>query len=313
MLAGLPGYIWFMIAKHKLFFACLLLLPSVALSQKDPDAALRVQTLVNQLGSTDRAVRMSAESELKKSPTPEALPILLNATESSSGDVRAALVRILSFYNDPRKIPVLIKIRKAFLDDEELHVGDQLQLLGDPAAQALMDSLPDPCDDSATDVGMYVSWVGFVIGGMNRTNPEPMSPLISGLRSVNPCKQRAASEALQTCCAAPGTGLGDPEIILFTEALSSKDERIRLAASHWIDAFKGDYKKLEFGGIREVLIAAYQNNAPPATMVEIARLLAEDRCPRVTRFMRAAVHAPNADIVHIAQEYLSQNRSSAPN
>jgi len=266
--------------------------------------------LIKQLGSADATTRTSAETELKKSPTPEALPIVLNAADSSSGDLAVALVRVLAVYNDPRKIPVLLKIRKAFLSDD-LNVGDQLQLLGDPAAQALMDSFPDPCDDSDTVVGTYVSWVGGVIGDMNRTNPEPMSPLISGLRSGNPCKQRAASEALQYCCAEPGTGIGDPEIILLTEALESQDEKIRSVADQWIDSFKGDYNKLEFGGIREVLIAAYQNNAPPATMVEVARLLSEDPSPRVTRFMRAALHAPNPKIQHIAQEYLETNGSSA--
>jgi len=79
-----------------------------------------------------------------------------------------------------------------------------------------------------------------------------------------------------------------------------------------VDRFvQGDYNQLEFGGIREVLIAAYQNNTPPATMVEIARLLSEDSSPRVTRFMRAALHAPNPKIQHIAQEYLETKGSSA--
>ena len=297
--------------KCKLLLTSLLLFPGAVFAQHESQTVSRTRTLVKQLSSTDTTARTSAETELKKSPSPEALPILLNAAEVSSGELRAVFVRILAVYNDTRKIPVLLKVRKSSLSDD-LNVGDQLALLGDPASTALMNSFPEPCDDSDTVAGTYVSWVGHVIGDMNRTNPEPMSPLIAGLRSGNPCKQRAATEALQTCCAEPGTGLGDPHITLFTDAVSSEDEAIRSASKQWISSFKGDYTKLEFGGICEVLIAVYQSNAPPATMVKIARLLAEDPSPRVTRFMRAAIHAPNPKIQDIAREYLATNSSSRP-
>lgn len=297
-----------MIVMGRLVLLCLLLLPSAVFPQQESDAIFRTRDLVKQLSSADVAVQTAAESELTRSPKPDVLPILLEAAASASGDLRAHFIRILAAYKDPRKIPVLITIRKTFLSDD-LGIEDQLRALGDPAAQALMDSLPEPCDDSGVDLGTYVSWVGHVIGEIN---PLALSTLIAGLRSGNSCKQRAAEEGMQYCCAEQGTGLGDPQIILFTRAVLSKDDRIHSAASEWVDSFKGNYMKFEFGGILEVLIAAYQANAPPATMIEIARLLAEDPCPRVTRFMRAAVHAPNPNIQHIAQEYLTKNDSSHP-
>lgn len=41
-------------------------------------------------------------------------------------------------------------------------------------------------------------------------------------------------------------------------------------------------------------------------MVKIAGMLSQPERPRVTRFMRAAVHAPNPEIQRIANRYLSQ-------
>jgi hypothetical protein len=42
-----------------------------------------------------------------------------------------------------------------------------------------------------------------------------------------------------------------------------------------------------------------------AAMEKIAVMLSDTERPRVTRFMRAAVHAPNPKIQRIANEYLS--------
>ncbi len=52
-------------------------------------------------------------------------------------------------------------------------------------------------------------------------------------------------------------------------------------------------------------------NAPPTTMETIAGLLAGVATPRVSRFMRAAVHAPNSEIQRIARHYLSLQETSA--
>jgi hypothetical protein len=56
----------------------------------------------------------------------------------------------------------------------------------------------------------------------------------------------------------------------------------------------------------EALIAEYQSNAPPETMEKIAVMLSDTERPRVTRFMRAAVHAPNPKIQRTANEYLTR-------
>jgi hypothetical protein len=56
----------------------------------------------------------------------------------------------------------------------------------------------------------------------------------------------------------------------------------------------------------EALIAEYQSNASPETMEKIAVMLSDTERPRVTRFMRAAVHAPNPKIQQIANEYLTR-------
>jgi hypothetical protein len=240
-----------------------------------------------------------------KSPSPDSLPIILKALESSKGELRSVLVDILGVYKDPRKISALIKAARPYDGDPtDVTIGDQLTELGTPAGQALIDSLPAKCDESDDELSSYTSWVGFVIGHIN---PWSLSVLFAGLRSGNPCKQRAAQEGLQMCCAEPEYGLGDPQITLFTSAVLSDDERIRSAAEQWIDSFRGEYRNFEFAGTIEVLIAAYQKNASPATMIEIARLLADDPCPRVTRFMRAAVSAPNPEIQQIAHEYLAKN------
>jgi HEAT repeat protein len=86
------------------------------------------------------------------------------------------------------------------------------------------------------------------------------------------------------------------------------DERIRSAARSWLAAWSGKPSDLDFSGIVDALIATYQSKAPPDTMVKIARMLSQPGRPRVTRFMRAAVHAPNPEIEEIATRYLSVYR-----
>ena len=74
-------------------------------------------------------------------------------------------------------------------------------------------------------------------------------------------------------------------------------------------------QNIDFSGTVEELISVYQSNAPSETMVKIADMLSKPERPRVTRFMRAAVHAPNADIQSVAQKYLSRyaaNTDSVP-
>jgi hypothetical protein len=289
---------------------CLLLILWTVASAQTVDTASRGRLLVAQLSSPDRGLRDAAKSELIKAPNPESLPVLLEALADSKGELRSALIDILEVYKDPRKIPALIKAARPYTGDPtDLKIGNQLSELGTLAAQALMDSLPAKCDESDDELASYASWVA---DGIGHINPWSLPTLFAGLRSGNACRQRAGQEGLQICCARPEYGLGDPDIILFTSAVLSDDERIRFAADQWIDSFHGDYKDLEFSGTIEVLIAAYQKNVSPATMIEVARLLAGDPCPRVTRFMRAAVNAPNPQIQQIAHEYLAKTSGNRP-
>jgi hypothetical protein len=45
-------------------------------------------------------------------------------------------------------------------------------------------------------------------------------------------------------------------------------------------------------------------------MLEMARLLAEDPCPRVTRFVRATTHTRDPEIQQLAKNYLEKNGPS---
>jgi hypothetical protein len=297
--------------KGFLVLICLLLASWTVRSAQTSDTASRTRALLEQLSSPDHGRRDAARSELIKAPNPDSLPALLKALADSNGELRSALIDILEVYKDPRKIPALIRAARPYTGDpNDVKIGNQLSELGTPAAHSLMNSLPTKCDESDVELTSYTSWVADVIG---HTNPWSLPALFAGLHSGNACGQRAGQEGLQICCARPEYGLGDPDIILFTSAVLSDDERIRSAADLWIDSFHGDYGDFEFAGIIEILITAYQKNAPPETMIGVARLLASDPCSRVTRFMRAALNAPNPKIQQIAHEYLAKNhRTSAP-
>jgi hypothetical protein len=217
------------------------------------------------------------------------------------------MLEVLAVYKDPQKIPTLMAIAFAVSGNTgNADVETQLSELGTPAARALMKSLEKDCDPS--DTGGYTSWVGNILSNM-QTGAFPV--FIAALRNGNRCQQIAAEGGLQRAYAEPGEGLGDPTIILFTSAVESEDPVIHVAAGKWIESFGGDTEKLDFEGIVEVLIAAYRANVPPTTMEAIADLLAEAPRPRVSRFMHAAVHAPNPKIQHIARDYLMLHETSA--
>lgn len=93
---------------------------------------------------------------------------------------------------------------------------------------------------------------------------------------------------------------------LASDAATDPDEHIRGAAKRWFGSWKGREDKIDLSGIVEALIAEYQSNAPPETMEKIAVMLSKTERPRVTRFMRAAVHAPNPKIQRTANEYLTR-------
>ncbi|HKI11485.1 MAG TPA: HEAT repeat domain-containing protein [Candidatus Acidoferrum sp.] len=261
---------------------------------------------MEQLRSPDPSVRGAAKLELIKSASPDALPILLKQTPLTPGQTQMAMLEVLAVYKDPQKIPKLIAIALAVGGATgNADVEGQLSELGAPAARALMESLEKDCDPS--DSGGYTSWVGNALANM-QTGAFPV--FVAAVRNGNRCQQMAAEEGLQRAYAERGQGLNDPIINLFIKAVESGDPVIHAAAGKWIDSFGSGIEKLEFGGMVEVLIAAYRANAAPSTMEAITAMLAGVSTPRVSRFMRAAVHAPNQEIRRIAGDYLSLHETS---
>ena len=96
------------------------------------------------------------------------------------------------------------------------------------------------------------------------------------------------------------------DIRLASAAATDPDEDIRAATKRWFESWKGREDKIDLSGIVDALIAEYQSNAPPETREKIVVLLSDTERPRVTRFMRAAVHAPNPKIQRTANEYLTR-------
>lgn len=246
---------------------------------------------VEQLFSADPAVRGGAKAELLQHPDPAHLPALLKALPASTGTIRDDLLEILGKYDDPRKIPVFLAVLKS----SKTSMGQmerQLAALGAPAAEALLANCP------ANDE-YYGHWAGYVLSWMGKTG-TPF--LVGAVQSEDGCKHQAGEVGLE---AQFGDASELPwDIELASDAAVDQDPRIRGAARKWFDSWKGKEENIDFSEIVDALIAAYQASAPE-TMVEIAKMLSQSERPRVTRFMRAAVHAPNPEIQQIANRYLS--------
>lgn len=283
--------------------ALCLLTPLAVCAQQPTSNISRAETLVQQLRSTDPSVRGAAKVELVRSVSPEALQILLRELPLVPEHDQLTLLEVLAAYKDPQKIPVLISLAITANANVSDQISGQLSELGEPAARALMKLLEKSCDPS--DPGGYAGWVARTIADMRQ---NVFAVFVAALRSANECQQIAAEEGMQRAYAEREYGLADPSIILFTSAASSEDPVIHSAVGKWIDANNGN---VDFDGVVEVLIATYRANAPPATRVTIAKMLAAAPRPRVTRFMNAAIHAPNQEIQSIAREYLQLNVSSS--
>jgi HEAT repeat protein len=282
---------------------CLLQVPGECLAQQPSKITARAEELVKQLQSPDSSVRGAAKLELQSSPSPVVLPILLEVLPTSSGDAQNALIDVLAVYKSPDKIPALVMIAAK---SNNLSVAGQLEDLGAPAAKALMQSLGEPCEAE------YASWVGETIGEMGDAG---LPVLVEGFHSNSQCHESAAAEGLQRYyyrnCKDPGDRGPDPAAELFGYATTSADDRISTAAIQWINSQQiKEGTCVDFSGVVEPLIAAYQSNAPTETMVQIAKFLSWCPTARVTRFMRAAVHAPNPEIQGIAQDYLARNAAA---
>lgn len=253
---------------------------------------------VRNLFSADSALRGNTKNELLNHPDPALLPALLEALPSSTGSNRDDLLEVLAKYNDRRKIPVYIAIAK----DSKFkiwpqEIGGQLAKLGAPAAQALLDGCAGEGED-------YATWAGVTIGWMHDAGTRF---LIEAVESIDECKHHVGNVGLSD-----QIGDADPhsesraDLELAIDAVVDPDQRIRNAARAWFDSWKDKENQIDFSGIVEALIGAYQANAPPETMVKIAQMLSDFQRPRITRFMRAAVNSPNPDIQQIAHDYLIQ-------
>lgn len=254
---------------------------------------------VDELLSSDPVQRGSAKAELLQHPDPALLPALLKAFPSSKGSNRDDILEILAKYDDPRKIPVFLVLLKSSStwDSSFTAMDEQLSRLGPPAAEAILADCKGEED--------YTRWAAEVLSRMQATGAQYLMGAVQGDDS---CKRDVGEQGLFDMFGGADRDTYEAttsDIELACDAVIDTDERIRGAARRWFASLKGKEENADFSGIIEVLIGAYQASAPPETMVKIADLLSHRERPRVTRFMRAAVHAPNPEIQHIAKEYLS--------
>jgi hypothetical protein len=253
---------------------------------------------LDQVVSSDPAVRSAAKVELLQHPDPTLLPGLLKALPSSRGAIRDDLLEILAKYDDPSKLPVFLSLLKPFhSDNDSFQLGQQLAHLGAPAARALLAA----CEDTAEG---YPEWAARVLTDMDNIG---VPFIIEALLSEDDCRREIGRPGLQWAL-----GEADPDSVLnanirlASAAATDPDQHIRGATKRWFGSWKGREDKIDLSGIVEALIAEYQSNPPPETMQKIVVMLSDAERPRVTRFMRAAVHAPNPKIQRTANEYLAR-------
>jgi HEAT repeat protein len=253
------------------------------------------------LFSSDPALRGKAKDDLLQYPDPTLLPALLKALPSSKGSNRDDLFEVLAKYDDPRKIPAFLALLKETPSDSGTSaIQEQLSRLGVPAAEALL-------ANCAGQDEVYGQWAAGVLSWMHEIGARY---LIEAVQSDDACKHSAGEQGLLYMSDADDVAREDTR--LAAEAAIDPDQTIRGAARQWFATWKGKEGEIEFSGIVEALIAAYQSSAPPETMVKIARMLSQPERPRVTRFMRAAQNSPNPEIQVIAMDYLSIHPPKAP-
>src|SRR5258708_18595374 len=125
---------------------------------------------------------------------PDVLAALVEQASGAKGELRTNLIEILGIYKDPRKIPALIQMSRPF-ESEYVYgpIHEQLVELGAPAAEALMESVPDQCDANDWEPSGYKSWVG---RALDQIGTPALPAIFAGLRSGEPCKHSSATEAL---------------------------------------------------------------------------------------------------------------------
>lgn len=251
---------------------------------------------INHLLSSDPAVRSTTKNELMRHPDTAILPALLKALPSSQGSIRDDLLEILDKYDDARKLPIFMGLLKPFhLDTDSSLIGQQLARLGEPAAQAVLAGCDDPTEG-------YSEWAAGVLKDMETVG---RASIIAALLSNDDCRREIGRNGLQWAFgeADPNSVL-NADIRLASTAATDTDQRIRGATKKWFESWRGREDSVEMSGIVDALITEYQSHAPPETMPKIAAMLSDTERPRVTRFMRAALHAPNPEIQRIANHYL---------
>ena len=270
----------------------LMVQPLATTQQAEHDSRL------DHLFSSDPAMHSAAKVELLQHPDPTLLSGLLKALPSSRGTIRDDLLEILAKYDDPSKLPVFLSLLKPFhSDNDSFQIGLQLAHLGAPAAQAILAR----CEDTGEG---YPEWAAGVLKDMDNIG---LPFIIEALLSDDDCRRQVGRPGLQWALgeADPNSVL-NADVRLASAAATDPDEHTCGAAKRWFGSWKGREDKIDLSGIVDALIAEYQANAPPETMEKIAIMLSDTERPRVTRFMRAAVHAPNPKIQRIANEYLTR-------
>ena len=289
-----------------------LCMSSVALAQQE-SATTHAEALVHRLGTGNINDEDAAKMELRQHPTPEALAVLVKDIPSSDATVRNDIVDILAAYKDPAKLPALVAYRANGWGEE--NIDSQFVELGAPAVSALVSSLPDTCDRPGRN-SEYADWVGTVL---REIEPDGTRAMLAGLLTSQPCMHAAARSGLLV--PRPGPPMAPPPtaedeesaagLSLLVDAAESEDLSLREAAVSWIHALQNrQWVHLEYSQFLEAVIKAYQSNVNSHTRTAIARLLAQNRCRRVDRFMRAATHSPNAEVRVIAQKYFAPYRAS---
>ena len=287
------------------FLVCFLCTGLFALQQDSSPA--HVQALIQRLGTGNIQDEDGAKAELQQHP-PGALPVLLKALPSSDATVRNDIIDILASYKDNAKIPALIAYKANGWGEKNL--DSQFVELGAPAVDALVNSLPETCEPDGQNT-VYADWVGTVL---REIEPEGTRALLAGLMTRQPCVHEAARSGFVV--PRPGPPMAPPPtaadeemeagLFLLVDTAENDDPHIHETAVNWIRSVQNrGWSNLEYSQFLEAIIETYRSNVSGQTRLEIARLLALNRCPRVDRFMRAAVHSPITEVRSIAMKYLA--------
>jgi len=249
---------------------------------------------IQRLFSKDAATRSAAKADLLQHPDTALLPALLKELPASQGTNRDDLLEVLAKYDDARKIPVFLAMHPWSSNVADVgQIEQQLANLGQPAADALVRNCTETDDN-------YADWAAGVLSWMHQVGTRI---LVAAVQNDDGCKHEMGTRGLMYMSDVDSDSRAETQMA--ADAAVDTDERIRGAARKWFSTWNGKEEQIDCSGILEALIVAYQANAPSATRVKIAQMLSAVDSPRVTRFMRAAVHSPNAEIQEIAKNYVA--------